>query len=1812
VDIINNRYRVVNNLKQNRLCSVYEAIDIQKGFSTVKLYILNSKHVPKEFIDFCTVNFESLGSLNNPYMIEVLEFGIVKQIDNKKSYYRTYYYTTEFIEESEKLLNSTHIIKDINLLYYFINICKATNYFWISGEPYNELNIDNIYIKNKDFNIKLKDIITTELEKSQFSSEVELINLFNAPEYIRGESLSLSAQIYSLGVILIVLALKSKGLYKDNRQIIEIISNFQSCSCNEYKEVFTKKLYTIILKMIDFQPENRYKNIEEIIFSINSIYGTNYKVYDKNELEKLNFDIRIIGREEEISSILSIKDSIFKYDSSKKVTTVHGEVGIGKTRLLKHIQYILSLKEDYVLSSFDNVKINNQYSNKPLVDILKQMVPLANKELINKYAQELVKFLPEIADKKNVVTVNPLKGNKEKYKIISKIASFIGEFFADKQGIIIIDDVDKADEFTIDFFLYVISKYNKVSKIMILLSYRDGECLENKKFIEFLQKVRDNVKLEFLLKPLSSDQIGLMLKQVLNTGEISTKFPEDIYSHTKGNPLFIEETIKDIFARKMIYIKEDQGKWYRVDDDNFFLPQNMYEAYKNQVDKLDFVSWEILSTIAIFENPASIEVMREFISEDVQKISAIIDNLIIKGLLCRKIEDRGFVYDFYNRFLKAYIYETIEKEEKKKKHRLASEILGKYYEENNNGFISELIYHLEKSEQHNKLLYYYMENAEIMITLKNREEAIRNLSKAARLLEEENLIYEGHCSTNKLNLLLKIGDLYLEDGNRNEALKYYGKGEKIAGEYKLLKQQIDIIFRILDIIISTSNKDRVNSYIEKARYLLEHIDYKEGQLSYLKILCQRYFSEQSYDDVYKACMEGISLCDEEHLNHKVIFNTFLCNLLIVNSETHEALKSIKRCLQQCYDTNYTNGIVRCVNNLGVIYSDYLQDNQQALTYFKQVYELSREDNDIYNEIIALSNIGFTHYMLQQYNTAYNYFIKAINKAKQYDYSNMIFYDYTYLASIYYKFGNYGEAYRYYTLCSEQLEKWPSQGQEVVPYYLLAFKINFSFGDKEKASSYIEKARKIYEYSDSILKWELEVLSLFNEFLIKEDYSLDISQRVIDISKNITNINEKLSILYESAIILNDTNHIKEAKTIHEYIEKENFNSDSSRIICNKIYMESTLYNKLNIEGLTKAIELCKKYEQAQILWRIYSEIGNYYFNDKEYSYAATYYFEACGLASDLVLQVPKEYRVNFINNNNMTKPFLRFMDIENYFESGKLFSKINASSISLTNEGDIEVLFNYLNNNKILKNKSFIKSLKKLWSFSSGEDIQGIEGLVNRLGYNNINNMELIVQYISHTTLAAKASIIIEKDKKFEVLVSSNKDNELPKDLSIIQRCGDSLKPIVSKENFLEGLNLKSCKISSSNTRATMCIPIIIDSKVQVVSEHRRNSDIYHYSDSVLGYVYVESERILNNISEDSLEECMRISKLLGIIIDKHNIKISSTIDKLTGAFTRKHLEKSIQNQIERSSEVNSQFSLIMFDLDKFKDVNDTFGHRTGDKVLQRVCEVVINNMRQTDLIGRYGGEEFIVILPGTDIEGAKEAAEKIRLKIHQERILGDKRDVTISLGISNYPYHTVVYEELIEKADQALYAAKNSGRNTFKVWNESYSLKGNTTNKLSGILTGSTNGDFRNVSTLIEVVDLVNESNSFEDKIYKILGKVSEIAEAESIGLFMVHEGNIAKTFVRKQFSQNWEALENFNENIIYNAIASGENICSIDWDNISEYDSITVIPEWKSLMVIPLKKGDKVLAVLYLSVSSEVKEFNGDELNFVSTLGKIITTIL
>jgi diguanylate cyclase (GGDEF)-like protein len=159
--------------------------------------------------------------------------------------------------------------------------------------------------------------------------------------------------------------------------------------------------------------------------------------------------------------------------------------------------------------------------------------------------------------------------------------------------------------------------------------------------------------------------------------------------------------------------------------------------------------------------------------------------------------------------------------------------------------------------------------------------------------------------------------------------------------------------------------------------------------------------------------------------------------------------------------------------------------------------------------------------------------------------------------------------------------------------------------------------------------------------------------------------------------------------------------------------------------------------------------------------------------------------------------------------------------------------------------------------------------------------------------------------------------------------------------------------------------------------------------------------------------------------------------DTLTNVFTRRHYLERLQGEIDYSTKLNYCFAFLMLDVDHFKGFNDHYGHLVGDAILKEVAKVIKDNLRQIDMVGRYGGEEFSVILTQTDREGALLAAERIRqsLEASSTKIYDEELKVTISIGISVFPEDSRDMAALIEKADAALYKAKEAGRNCVRVW---------------------------------------------------------------------------------------------------------------------------------------------------------------------------------
>ena len=162
------------------------------------------------------------------------------------------------------------------------------------------------------------------------------------------------------------------------------------------------------------------------------------------------------------------------------------------------------------------------------------------------------------------------------------------------------------------------------------------------------------------------------------------------------------------------------------------------------------------------------------------------------------------------------------------------------------------------------------------------------------------------------------------------------------------------------------------------------------------------------------------------------------------------------------------------------------------------------------------------------------------------------------------------------------------------------------------------------------------------------------------------------------------------------------------------------------------------------------------------------------------------------------------------------------------------------------------------------------------------------------------------------------------------------------------------------------------------------------------------------------------------------DIERLAVTDSLTDVYTRRYFLERFEEEIERAGAKKIKLVFLMIDADHFKMINDQHGHLTGDYVLQEIGIIIKENIREIDIVGRYGGEEFCVVLPETDIEGAYVVAERIRKAAEQRLIKAYDTSirVTLSIGMAAYPSDGKQPEELIDKADWALYRAKTQGRN--------------------------------------------------------------------------------------------------------------------------------------------------------------------------------------
>ena len=1816
MNLINNRYRVITNLSQDRMKSSYLVSDVVNNHEKIQLNIINSEFASESLIDFYVAEFITLITINHANISRVFDFGLVHAIDNKKTNNSEYFYTNDYIENTVKLHELTTNINENQILDIFMQLCMVVNYLHIRGFIYGELNTNNIMIshENNKYNIILKDFPTIEIQKQDHGHNKVGQLGFKAPEHIIDKKPTIATDIYSMGAVLLALC---KIDVDENSNINESIIKLENKVKNQYSECestlgFYNDLIKIVKKMTEQNLMDRYKNINEIVEDINGFFNKKYRAYIIDESQRLNFNTKIVGRNAEITKIMSAYDNLIKRNASNPIILVHGEQGIGKTRLLKEIEHLLYMKKANVYSSFtvENCNSTSDNSNKALIDILKKIVSMCDGEIVRRYQSELIKFIPGLGAENNIKASESLVGSKEKYRLISRICSFIEEFINNKPTIFIIDNADYLDEFSLEFLEYIIVQNYNEQNIMIILSDSKGKYTANNKLQHVLNK--NSCNMNIYLNNFNNEETTIMIQEILSMPKGPSNFGERIYAKTYGNPLFVGETLKDFVAKKILYIDEDHGRWVTPFEtfDEMPIASTMEQALLNQIKEINQGSYEILSTIAIFNTAVSIEVIEKLSVGTEKIIEGHINELCSKGILCKKIEDMGFVFDFYNKVLKNLIYNRLSEEERKVKHEFAASVLENLFEAEDRVNKEELIYHLEKSKDKHRIVKYCIELAKKMKSFRIMDEAISKYEKAFSMLSDE------EDQNKKVELLLEIGDIYLSTGNLSGALETYKRTYRYSVNLVEEKLQVDTANKIAYTCMKKNEVENALEYIKKGEAILLNIEYLEGYLENKEILATIYNAKQEYDKTFDICTNCIKKCGNDYIKSKGLMYNILGNMYAATSRTIEALECYKKGLKYFEKINYSEGMCRCLNNLGVIYGDHYQDRETAINYYNKLLVISEENNIIYLELIALVNLATCHSDKFDYDDALKYFKEVLEKSKNMEFESSTFYIYNYLCYVSLKMGNNKDAHEYYLLAQKELEQYPIQGKDISLYYQMGAELYYGIGNIDAAYDLIKKALIIYDNNGTIQDNNSKLLLLILE-IHRWKKTENINERIehikVIIQGNKNDIN-RINALYEICIAMHEKGYVCEATNLFEThsFTKKDILVDMVNI--KGLYLEGLLYkDKRKIESLMLALNLSKRVKNNFFHWRICSAIGDYYFTKLDYFYAVNYYFEACEIIKECTMQLEEKLRINYINSFNMMKPFNMIKGMSKTYAYSKMCN-LEEGKIIISNNEDLTILFNYHAFAEILNNKSFVESAQKIYSSILPEGIHNINDIITNMCDEPLEILDVVTKLISSMVLSTRSLIISEvNDSEYSVVATSDGNHDISSIRLILQRIRETKNSILVSEAFNSTKNIE-LKLMPSGMKSIMCIPIVRKDHCYIErskDENKRVNDSFN-TENIKGYLYMESERVLNNFNEDSLNKCLELTAFISFIMENYSLKISSSIDKLTGTLTRRFLEEDLSDNIEKANGVQGVFSIIMFDLDDFKGVNDRFGHQTGDQVLQDVSKIVMDSIRKIDVCGRYGGEEFIVILPGVDTVSANAIAERIRQKIEKKKILGSKRELTVSMGIATYPNHGKWKQKLVEKADQALYVAKANGKNRCQIWEDKFSGKGKGTNKLSGIVSGNVVQDSRNVLAMVELIEIIKDECDLETKIYNALGRIIETTEAQNGMFFIVNENKITGKFGRRIFNEKWTQVKGYSESIIESVIMDKQGKCIIDWDSIVDYDLLTGMPNWNSVLVVPIIKSGVVCGVLYLTVLIKVKEFKFEDLNFVNILGQLLVGML
>ncbi len=1740
--LVNDRYQVISAIEVDSTLQIYRVKDLAGGRLSSALCMVRDRRYSDLLYDHFVHNFLKYAALEHPNLVRARRFNTVKTIDKRIVEEKMYFFVYDYQMITGIKYCELSIAEKLSALQQII---MAVRYCHFNGVACGGIECDDMVLSRRE-------------------DQTILARLNAIPMIIAKNNQALFGTLVK----------GKRAFLRDTVDLIKILRSLsigmEQLSADARRRLF-KSLDDIVCcaEPVECPVENLIEALEQSGL-------LSFPFSDKAYYETIHFDVSMISRNEELHLLTDSVEDSFADRSSIYGAFISGISGIGKTRLLRELFFLTrtSGRQAFIVE----LTANSRDPYRFLKQFFRQFFDMAAApdKLVKKFSKDLIKVLPEFKHSFRVDAVNILLDQTERSSLNNRLLNFLIEIGHLLNPLLVIENIHYLNEN--EFLLLQMMLELRGHAPFYLVCSARNPAFEYKSY----HRINPENLLQLNLNGLNENDVDQLLVKLFHCVDDIDCVNNAIKRLATGSPRSIEILLNHFITCGIIWVGDDR-KWhcreFSLEDANY--RQEIAHAYAETFAKIDVEMMLILQKISLFEEPVEVSLLKRLCQRHDDAFDRMLQQLIDEKLL---FDERRSLVDYIgyvNAEIKRIIYEDIASQKKVEHHR---QVVACYQSEGK-CVSRDYLLHLIGAQLFEMALDAAMTLADEMEVLNQIDNAIEYHEQARQLAEQ--LSDYGA----QIAVIKRIADIYYHRRNVQSAETNYWRLVDLAKRHKAPKAYVDARIKLIEIELGSGYTPYIVEQINDLAEYTRKIKYDKGYFDVQYFVFIYYLNNQDVAGakrLLQSLNEVADASDDSYLRAKLYIMTGV--LRDFERDYQAAFNAYQSALGYLRDRQHDHERALIENNLGVLTIEMYGDIKRSKQYFKSALNRLKRARIAIDRNNYLNNLGELMFIEGKWRQALITHRKALTISYELNDLAGVVATLPHLVETQIKLAQYNAAQRNIKKLLNLLQRYPGVVGggflERVYYAVSLFYIKVC--DREAAAVYCDRLMQVKsDFCDHLSDYRERVHNLYCGYYLKGnrlDYKIDkahISQLIA-----ITNNEVERHLFGEALIdILLDMMSFDNRESVQKmycYYQKIQLSSAADdlqfkeRIIDCYIARSAPLEVFIDDELFHRLVDEDK--------WKIYIAIANSLALKGGYYRALRWYLEAIDGIQGLYLSLDPGVSEAYILQDALKKNLFDCINI--------LMKKIDCTH-TYTESMTVAAFLNIKPHHQIYKIEAFKRSIESTYAAKHGIALSTREDLLTALGSDSESNITIVLKYLTQLTLADYGFLmLIDSKQKIGDVFHVDCAAKLVDYRAILERYGYLSKARVFSGNKFEEVGL-------SGIKNCMLIPVYDDvqtTPLKTVNRRRRQVRSYRLPNAL---IVLAAYSRLNRLDAHSLATIAEIQSIIKLVIDNYQLYRSSTIDKLTGAYLRKQFEKIFSQNIEKCRRMNEPLAILMLDIDHFKAVNDAYGHRKGDEVLANVASIIGNSIRNEDALGRYGGEEFVVLLPTASRVKAFEIAERIRHNISQARFIDGEKGITISCGIAVFPQMGERQIELLEKADKALYASKRSGRNKTTVYAGERMAQEKPLHPLAGILTGSTLRDARVMKSIMSIVSFSVLDKTKSQKILFALSAIVDLLESSDAALIDLEQGK------RFSYRRGISSLSICN----YSEEGEGErqNGFYIKWDKALDHAGERAL-QWQSHIGCPIVARDKTLGYIIVRTSLDERKFEFADYNIVTHISNIV----